>query len=125
MTGYNPDQQPKCRLTESAFRDDKRCCPEGQRYVVLVAPGFSPARPLSACRPKIRAPRALTGAPSSRTCPERCEERGWVVGRNLRIRKLYPARLDLAETPLPQADLAACDVPGKDAAGPYKGRRLV
>src|SRR3989441_12403433 len=51
MTGYNPDQQPKCRLTESAFRDDKRCCPEGQRYIVFVAPGFSPARPLSACRP--------------------------------------------------------------------------
>src|SRR3989454_6941072 len=24
MTGYNPDQQPKCRLTESAFRDDSR-----------------------------------------------------------------------------------------------------
>jgi len=23
MTGYNPDQQPKCRLTESAFRDDR------------------------------------------------------------------------------------------------------
>ncbi len=23
MTGYNPDQQPKCGLTESAFRDDK------------------------------------------------------------------------------------------------------
>src|SRR5205807_7851040 len=23
MTGYNPDQQPKCRLTQSAFRDDR------------------------------------------------------------------------------------------------------
>src|SRR5437870_8624492 len=23
MTGYNPDQQPKCRLTESTFRDDR------------------------------------------------------------------------------------------------------
>src|SRR3989441_12598554 len=23
MTGYNPDQQPKCGLTESAFRDDR------------------------------------------------------------------------------------------------------
>src|SRR3989442_3459329 len=30
MTGYNPDQQPKCRLTESAFRDDSH-----KRYTLV------------------------------------------------------------------------------------------
>src|SRR5467141_959561 len=62
VTRYSLARHPARRDRAS----DRACCPEGQRYVVLVAPGFSPARPLSACRPKIRAPRALTGAPSSR-----------------------------------------------------------
>src|SRR6267143_2113130 len=36
--------------------DDKPCCPEGQRYIVFVALGFSPARRLSACRRLVAQP---------------------------------------------------------------------
>src|SRR5437870_13289670 len=57
MTGYNPDQQPKCRLTESAFRDD-RLKPFFSTAELPLARGASHAMR----RPRRRAPRRARAA---------------------------------------------------------------
>src|SRR5437879_2241137 len=70
MTGYNPDQQPKCRLTESAFRDDRlkpffsNLLEAKKQEMPFPAPGFVPQtqdRPLC---PSGEARRLAAPAPS-------------------------------------------------------------
>src|SRR2546425_4270570 len=56
--------------------DQAACCPEGQRHIVFVAPGFSPAWPPSACRPRGEVLEAKSQADSdlgpSKTAKENC-----------------------------------------------------
>ena len=56
--------------------DQAACCLEGQRYIVFVAPGFSPARPPFACRPRGEVLEAKSQADGdlgpSKTAKENC-----------------------------------------------------
>src|SRR5207302_9658104 len=70
MTGYNPDQQPKCRLTESAFRDEcdappNNFMPPRGRRDDWVQPG--PATEVSVDRKRFQRWPSITGAVRSRT----------------------------------------------------------